>query len=74
MLQNITLDNIYCWLCCICRLEDFCDPASIHAAIRTMFSNAGVPFNQASVRRAAAAIDPRKCETDRWKVSTSQHL
>ncbi|WIA14629.1 hypothetical protein OEZ85_003134 [Tetradesmus obliquus] len=53
----------------ITRLEDFCDPASIHAAIRTMFSNAGVPFNQASVRRAAAAIDPRKCETDRWKAA-----
>jgi hypothetical protein len=34
-----------------------------------MFSNAGVPFNENSVKRAAATIDPRKCETDRWQVS-----
>lgn len=62
-------------LCSACRLEDFCDPATIHAAISTMFSNAGVPSNPNSVRRAAAAIDPHKCETDRWLVSaTHDHV
>jgi hypothetical protein len=70
--RNVTLIDIR--LCAACRLEDFCDPATIRGAISTMFSNAGVPFNTGSVSRAAAAIDPQKCETDRWAVSNTMIL
>jgi hypothetical protein len=65
--RHVTVTDIS--VCAACRLEDFCDDATMHGAISTMFSNAGVPFEASSVSRAAAAIDPGKCETDRWAVS-----